>query len=319
MVTGTNEKWLQAGVALTVMYEKAEPNLNWLDYVTLQPEETGSFMYRYNDTSKSGDSKKEKPSQLQIGGLFPEIDMSRGSVTSAALEEKGFAIRMPRTLLRGSGGASELMKAYETAGFWMSEVVNTAIITAVKAGATTSFTKFSPSNTWDSASATPVSDLRAFARDMKTEGYPYSMTDIFAYENNWYELIDYISEIDVNEFKQRSVFGIPQVDNDTVGIPMAGAVHSLMSGMSEGQLLGIDARNPVAELHYYNDPKFSVPSFTYDTFVNGTPTTKTVPNCGFNFSTYEEDDTHDVVVQFWVENKTIVTNALGVLYSSAGI
>lgn len=319
MVSGTNDRWLQPDVALPIMYEKAEPYLNWLDWVTPQKEEESVFLYKYNDTNVLSDTKKETPSLLQIGGLFPEIDMSRGAVTSKAIDSHGFSIRLPRTLIRGRNGAAELTKAYETAGLWMSEVVNTNIITAMKAGATTSFTKYSPDNTWDDANATPVSDMRDFARDMKVEGYPYRMTDIFQYENNWYEMIDYIANIDVNEWKQANVFGIPQVDSDTVSIPMAGLVHSLMSGLSEGQVLGIDAKNPVAETHYYNDPGFSVPSFTYETFVDGNATTKTVPNMGFNFFQYEEDDTHDTIVQFWMEQSTIVTNPLGVLYSSSGI
>ena len=319
MVTGTNERFLQPDLALAMMYEAAEPNLSWVDYVTPVKEDKSVFQYAYNDTNKSGDAKKKKPALMQIGGLFPEIDMSRGSVTSKAIDSHGFSIRLPRTLMRGPSGVNEIKRVYDTAGVWMSEVVNTNIITALKAGATTSFTHFSPSVTWDDAAATPVSDLRDFARDMKVEKYPYRMTDIFQYENNWYELVDYLADIDTNEYKQRNIFGTPSVDTDTVTVPMAGIVHSLMSGMSEGQTLGLDAKNPVGDLHYYNDPKFSVPSFSYDTIVDGNSTMKTVPNMGFNFFQYEEDDTHDIVFQFWNEQATVVTNAKGILYSSSGV
>lgn len=319
MVTGTNERFLQPSVALETMYEAAEPNLSWIEYVTPRKEDKSVFQYAYNDTNKSGDAKKKKPALMQIGGLFPEIDMSRGSINSKAIDSHGFSIRLPRTLMRGPGGANEIKRVYETAGFWMSEVVNTNIITAMKAGATTSFTKYSPGATWDDAAATPISDMRDFARDMKVEKYPYRMTDIFMYENNWYEMVDYLAEIDVNEYKQKSIFGTPSVDTDTVSVPMAGLVHSLMSGISEGQVLGLDGKNPVADLHYYNDPKFSVPQFNYETIVDGNATTKAVPNMGFNFFQYEEDDTHDIVFQFWNEQATVVTNPLGIMYSASGI
>jgi hypothetical protein len=221
--------------------------------------------------------------------------------------------------MRGENGTAELMKAYETAGFWLAEMINTSIINDVKDGANTSTSHYSPANTWDDTEAVPVSDLRDFARDMLTEGKPYRMTDIFLYENNWYELVDYIAEIDVNEYKQRTVFGTPAVDTDIVSVPMAGNVHMLMSGLSEGQVIGLDARNKVCEMHYYNDPAFSVPSFNYSTIQNGTTVTKTVPNFGLNFYQYTEDNSHDTIVQFWTENKTVVTDDEGVLYSSSGI
>lgn len=319
MVTGTNEKYLLPSAALETMYKAAEPHLSWIDYVNTVREEKSVFQYAYNDTNKSGDGKKKKPALMQIGGLFPEIDMSRGSVTSKAIDSHGFSIRLPRTLMRGPTGANEIKRVYDTAGFWMAEVVNTNIITALKAGATTSFTKYSPAALWSAAGAAPISDLRDFARDMKVEKYPYRMTDIFMYENNWYEMVDYLAEIDINEYKQKSIFGTPTVDSDTITVPMAGLVHSLMSGMSEGQVLGLDGKNPVGDLHYYNDPKFSVPTFNYETIVDGKATVKNVPNMGFNYFQYEEDDTHDIVFQFWNEQATVVTNAKGILYSSSGI
>ena len=319
MVTGTNERFLQPSVALETMFEAAEPNLSWIDYVTPFREEKSVFQYAYNDTNKSGDAKKKKPALMQIGGLFPEIDMSRGSISSKAIDSHGFSIRLPRTLMRGPGGANEIKRVYETAGFWMSEVVNTNIITALKAGANTSFSKFSPTVTWDDDNATPISDLRDFARDQKQEKYPYRMTDIFLYENNWYEMVDYLANMDIDEYKQKSIFGTPTVDSDTITVPMAGLVHSLMSGMSEGETIGLDGKNPVADLHYYNDPKFSVPTFNYETIVDGNATMKAVPNMGFNFFQYEEDDTHDIVFQFWNEQATVVTNSKGIMYSSSGV
>lgn len=321
MVSGTNERFLQPDVAITTAYQKMEPYLVWLDYVDPMMEESNAFLYRYDDSNKSEDPMKETAPLHLLGGQFPELDMTRGNVTSAAIKAKGFSIRLPRDLLKGSNSAAEMMRAYNTAGFWLAELINTDIITDMKSGANTSTSNFSPDVTWDDETATPVADLRDFARDMITPGYPYRMTDIFAEEQNWYELIDYLSDIDVNEYKQKNMFGVPTVRTDMVDVPLAGQVHMLMSGIDEGELIGIDGRNPVAEMHYYNDPQYSIPQITYNTVdsASGQERSITVPNYGINFDQYVEPDTKDTIVQFWTENKTVVTHSKGILYSSSGI
>jgi len=90
-----------------------------------------------------------------------------------------------------------------------------------------------------------------------------------------------------------------------------------MSGMTDSYILGLDRNNVAAELHYYNDPAFSVPTFSYETMgATGGSVMKTVPNAGFNFYQYEEDDTHDTILQFWVENKTVVKKSYAISYGT---
>lgn len=316
MVTGTNDRYLKKEVAIPLAYEIMEPSLIWGNFVRKVKEDTNAFLYRYDSTNKSSDSKKKTPPIHLLGGQFPEIDKSRKVTASALIEAQGFSMRLPRNVVREKTGRSEIMEAYETAGFWLAEIVNTNILSAMTTGATTSFTAFSPDATWDDATAAPITDLRHLAQDMDREGYPFRLTDVFLNKAGWYELGDYLTSVDITELKQLKMYGMPEIGKDVISVPMIGDVHKVMSGMTDGYLLGLDRNNPGAELHYYNDPKYAVPTISYKTKVDGKQTRLSVPNMGFNFSQYEEDDTHDTVLQFWVENKTVVKKPLGILYGS---
>lgn len=322
MVSGTVDRYLKSDVALSIIREIAEPYLWSYELVTPVAEERSSFMYLYDDTGMSNDTKKEKPPQHALGAKFPEVDIGRISSGADVIKERGFQMRIPRNVLRDPVlGGTELSRCFNTAGFWFAEIDNTNILTAMKAGANTSFTEFSPANVWSSADASPVTDLLAFKQDMKTEGKPFRLNQVFVDDTNLYELTEHLVTVDVDGFKQQQIMGMPTMGEDYVDIPVVGRVSGVMSGMTEGSVMGVDTRNPVGETHYYNDPAYSVPSFTYKTNdpATGNVITETVPNLGYNFYQYEEDDSHDTVLQFWVSNDTIVKDSYGVLYSSSGI
>jgi hypothetical protein len=313
-VAGTNDRYLRSEVAIPIAYEKMEPNLIWGDIIKNVKEESNAFIYQYDSTGKSSDSKKKTPPPQTIGGKFPELDISRPTVTSGLLDSNGFSIRLTREVIRQAAGRNEIMRAYETAGFWLAEWINNAQITAMTGGATTP--TWTPTTTWDSATATPVEDLRKFKYCMRREGYPYRLTDVYIHVDNYSELEGYLASLDVNAPKQQSVFGMP-ASGDSVYIPIAGAnIHGLDSGITEGYVFGMDRNNPGAETHYYVDPQFSIVRVPYSTIVNGSKVSKSVPNIGIHFSQYTEDDTHDTVMQFWVEQRTVVNRAYALLYDS---
>jgi len=316
MVSGTNDRYLQPDVALPLIYEKMEPNLIWAGMTRQIKDETNAFMYQYDSAGRSGDSKKKTPPKFVVGAELPELDRSRRSTTSALLETNGFAMRIPRNVIRSEAGKSEIMEDYEYAGFWMAEWINTNILASLVAGATASTT--APTTTWDSATATPVSDLIGFESDMDIEGYPFRMTDAFTNKTCWYELVEYLTAIDVTDDKQKTLYGIPQIGKDVIEVPVVGAsVHKVMSGMTDGDILMLDRNNPAAETHYYVDTAFSQATVSYTTVVDRTPQDVTVPNVGIHFYQYEEDNSHDTILQFWVENKTVVTKPLGLLLDQA--
>ncbi len=314
-VSGTNDRYLRSDVALRVAYEKMEPYLVALDFVRPVPESDGKFMYIYNDTSKSGDSKKKQPVGYTQGGAFPEIDFSRPSTAAALMESNGFSVRLPRNVIRQDAGKNEIMRCYENAGFWLAEWLNTKILAAMTSGATTP--TWTPTATWDSTSATPVEDLRLLKYQMRREGYPYRLTDVLVNVDNLSELEAYLTAMDISAVKQERIYGMPGGNGDSIYVPVAGCtVTGLDSGITEGYALACDKGNPACEYHYYVDPKFGTARITYTTMQDGKKTQKTVPNMGVHFKSFEEDDTHDTIMQFWVEGKPVVINAYGLLYDN---
>ena len=319
MVTGTNDRWLQKGVALPLIYEKMEPALMWASgsFIKVIKEDNNTFMYQYDSTGKSSDTKKETPPMHDFPGRFPELDRSRKTTASEILEAHGFSMRIPRAVIRNTSlGAAEIRDCYETAGFWMAEYINTAILSAMTSDATDVSGTWSAATDWSDGAATPVSDLIEFDEIMDREGYPFRFTDGFVLKANWYELKQYLTSVDVTDLKQKTMYGIPEIKKDVIYIPVIDAyIHKVMSGMTHGYLLGLDRNNKGAELHYYNDPDYSMAKVAYKTMVDGVAKTVTVNNIGIHFKQYEEVDTHDTVLQFWYENKAVVTKAYGLAYS----
>lgn len=315
MVSGTNDAYLRSDVAIPIAYKKMEPNLFWLDFVVPKAEESNAFMYQYDSTGKSGDSKKKTPPPYTQGQVFPEIDKSRRTTTAALLESNGFSMRLPREVIRSNKMESEVTECYETLGFWLAEHINTEISSALTSGATTP--TWTPTDWGTPATATPVEDLRLLKYQMRREGYPFRMTDAVVHTTNFGELEGYLTSLDVSATKQEKIYGMPGDRGDSIYIPIAGCtLTGLDSGITEGAILAADRNNPAAELHYYVDPKFGQPKVSYLTMVDGKEQVKTVPNIGMHFSQYEEPDTHDTILQMWVEQKTVVTKPYGLLYDT---
>lgn len=313
MVSGTVERFLQKGVALRMVYEKVEPNLIFTNFVTLMKEESNGFMYSYDSAGMSGDSKKETPPLHAGGAKFPELDISRPSVASALTQENGFAMRIPRDVIKSAAAGDYIQKCYRTAGFWLAEWINTQIGNAITAGATTP--TWTPTAVWSAATATPLEDMRTFKNTMKREGFVFRMTDMFVHNDNLAELEGYLVGSDIPEYRNVAL-NMPISDTMTLPIEGKPQIHGVFSGITEGYVLGVDKNNPGAELHYYNDSKYATPTVSYETIENGRKVSKTVQNLGIHFSQYEEDESHDTMLQFWCDQKTVVTQSYALQYDS---
>lgn len=315
-VEGTLDFYLNQGMALRLLYERAEPFLLWSQFINPIKDDKAAFLYRYDDVGMDNDPKKKKPAHVQLGGDFPEIDMSRPTVTSGLTESRGFSVRIKRQVIRDeAAGVSEVQRAYKFAGFWMARYLNDSILSAITTGATTP--TWTPTATWTDASATPVDDLIRLEEQMDREGYAYSLTDVFVPKASWYALKGYLTSVDVSDLKQRSLYGVPEIKSDQITIPVVGAsVWKVKSGMSSGYILGLDRNNPCAEYHYYVDPKFGTETVQYETVVNGSKQMVTAANLGVHFDTWVEKGSEDTIMKFWVESKTVVTEAYAALYDN---
>lgn len=321
MVSGTLDRYLQKGVALPLMYEKMEPYLQWGNWINSLPSDDQAFTYLYDSTGKSSDSKKETPPKHSFPAKFPELDRSRKNITSGVLQEQGFAIRIPRSVILSTArGKAEIMDSFESAGFWMAEAINTSILTVLLAcdeGA-----PMVNNGVWSGATATPVKDLISLGKTMRREGYPFRFTDGFVDEDNWYELANTVTFYDADHESKDKIFGTVDVSKDTIYIPAAKAtVHLVMSGMTASNLLALDRNNKGAELHYFNDPEYSTATVSYmstDADTNGKSKKVTVPNMGIHFQKIFEEDTHDTLLQFWYNNKAVITKQYG-FYLGSGL
>lgn len=332
MVSGTNDKYLKTPVALGKVYEYMQ---NYLFFVPLvngtgqimggNPiipairENTDAFAYLKDQYNLTNDPKKELPPEWASGAGLPEIDRTRKDSATGILKANGFKLRLPRAVIRNSseGAVVEINDNFETAAYWITELINNKIGTAMVEGANTTTSYFNPPEPWSNPSAaTPLTDLKNLGRDMKSDENVFRMTDVLTNEANFYELTDYLDLVDITDMQRQKIFGIPTVNQDVINVPSVGDVHDFKNAITEGYLLGLDRMHPAAEYHYYIDPEFSQANVSYDAVVNNKPQRVTVRNLGVHYNTYREDDTKDQIMEFWVEQSTIVKKPKGLIYAS---
>ena len=312
---GTTDFFLKQGTALRLLYQRAEPLLFITKFLRPINEPTDAFVYRYDNVGMDADPKKKKPAHAMIGGDFPEIDLSRSTYAAGMVDARGFQIRIKRKTIRNEPkGVSEIQRAYKTAGYWMARFIHDDALAAIKAGATTP--TWTPTSVWSAAGATPFDDLRKFKNTMKREGYEYKMTDVLLHNDNYEELEGYLATVDITDMQRMKIYGVPTVNRQTINIPLVGDITGVLSGMTEGSILGLDRDNPCAELHYYVDPKFGTDKVSYETIQNGVKSMVEADNIGFQFYTYEEQNTNDQILRFSVESKTVVTEAYAAQYDT---
>ena len=320
MVSGTNDRYLQKGVAIRRIYEKLEPNLIWGDFVEgpIQ-EDRASFAYLYDSAGISGDSKKQTAPRHIGGADLPRIDFSMPSTNTALTEAKGFELAIPRKIVRdGITGKAAIDRYYKKASYVLVEQLNTAILAAIRAGAGAA--TGTPTAVWSAATTTPVTDMMDFAMEMDVEGYPYRLTDGFVNKAGFYELKEYLNFYDGTQFIDGRPVG-KMINQDTIYVAAADCtVHKVMSGTTDGEFIGLCNFDRGAEIHTYNDPEFAIEGakISYPTVENGKKVNKTAPNLGIHFYSYMENDTKDTILQFWFENKTVVTQSLA-LQKNTGI
>lgn len=319
VLEGNLDFFLNQGTALRLIYERAEPFLLWSQFVRPVQDDKAAFLYRYDNVGMDSDPKKKKPAHVIVGGDFPEIDMSRPTIGSGLTESRGFQVRIKRNVIRDEPmGISEIQRAYKFAGFWLARYLNDNILAAITAGATTA--SMSPTAIWSAAGATPVDDMIVLESEFDREGYAYAMTDMFVHKTNWYEAKRYLTSVDINDVKQRLMYGVPTIKKDQITIPVVDSdLWKVKSGLSEGSFLCLDRNNPCAELHYYVDSKFGSDKVSYETVIDGQKQMVEAANLGFHFEQIEDPDNHDTKLKFWVESKAVVTEAYAALYKSTGI
>lgn len=321
MVSGTTDRWLTSDVALPTLYRVMEPNLIMYDLIPFTKEKSNVFMYMRDETA-AADPKREIPAPFIDSANLPELDFSRPTMLAETMASRGFSLRLSRQIIRDESKAvPELRRAYERAGRWMATALNAEMLAAFVGGAGCPLSAFNPTVPWSDPNFAPLEDLRHMSEDFDQDGYDYALTDAYVLKPCWDELNGYSFGLDVQGVT-REMYGKPErPSRDTLRIPALELdVHKLKasSGFADGAILGIDADNPAAEFHYYVDEKYGSANVSYPTIENGSRVEKSVPNFGIHFEQIEEKEkpTHDTILRFWYEGRTMVRSPLAIAYGT---
>lgn len=311
-MSGTNARFLNRNVVLSEVFRVMEPNLVFNDLIPFVNSEGQPIVYGKKN-SKSADPKKQKPRLTTPSSKFPEVQITRMTKETALTSAEGLSIRFDKSALTLPAGKDMIMDGLSTLGFWIAEYINTAIYDTMRAEGTNA--GMTPTATWDLPNATPLVDLENFTEGMVREGYPYRCTDVFVESDNFKEAKSFLMASE-RAIEYNAVMGRPMAD--TINLPSGQTLHRMFSGMTHGDLMGLDRRNKThSTLYYNNDSVFGTPDkIKYDTVVNGQTITKTVDNFGINTFVYFENDTHDTVLQVWGEFVPVVKDAFGIIVDS---
>lgn len=296
-LSSPNEQFLVKEYVLGEVFRIMEPQLYFMDFLPQIQSSARSVWYKYEDTSASSDSKKATPRLLTASAAYPKVSISQMQITAGTLNQQGFSIEIDRDAITQVEGIDEITRALERVSYWLAQSVNTKIAADMISQGTALAGNFTPTAVWSAATATPVTDLVNFRAQMRREGYPYRLTDVFVENTNLVELQQYLVSIDAGETKQRAIYGMPS--DDAIEVPAASCtVHGLLSSISEGTILGIDKNHAAGTLYYFIDPEFSQKTVTYQ---NSDGAIKKVPNFGLSYNQFMDPRTHNTVIQLWMD------------------
>lgn len=306
-VSAPNEEFLTKRFVVPKMFEIMNPLLAWTDMFPMVQSTAPVVGYKQETVSDSTDTKKEKPKLKTTSGQWTYVNISQFSLKSAILNKKGFAIKIDQDALDYTEGVDEIMRAFRKVAFWIAEDFNDRISDEITASATALSTDWTPTAEWSDPNATPVADLEDLEDCFIREGYPYRLTDVFTHKTNFKEFKKYLTAMDIGDFKQQNLYGVPNNGNrDSIDVPVVGAtVHRLLSGVAEGSIIAMDRNNPGMTIYYNPSRKYSVMNGNYTTMVNGQKVSKTLAY-GFNYNRYPDQETHEEVIQLWYDNVPVM-------------
>ena len=313
-VSGPNEKFLTKEFVIPKLYEIMNPLLAFVDIFPKVQSTARTIAYKKEKTSDSADTNKQYPRTLTSSSQFTYVTINQMEIKAAVLNKKGFAIKIDQDALDFTEGVDEIQRALRKVGFWLAQDYDNQIAAEITASGTALSTDWTPNAVWsDKDNATPIADLEDLEDVMLREGYPYRLTDVFVHRTNFKELKKYLTSIDISDEKQKEIYGVPTVGLDTMNIPVVGAnIRRLLSGISEGSIIGIDRNNPGMTIFYNNSPRYSTATGAYETMADGKKVRKPY-SLGFNFNRYTDQETHEEVLQFWYDIAPTVIEPYAIL------
>lgn len=237
-----------------VINKKMEQQLDFNGMFPEVPTSALGFTYA-QDTTSAGDDIASgiqgKPSPLAEAEELDEIEMSKIEYKSGILRGFGYQLKFSKKQLREAGVVDEITRGVDQAVFGISKKMNDDRLNAIK-NVSNDVTEVNGATAWSADEANPVSDILSFVKASRVEGYPYQMNNLFVHNDNYFELLDYVQNVDIpwvqSPFKQ----GVQVPDINGVMIH-----NAFNTQISEGDYVGTDSRFPGLTIYKYLDPDHS--------------------------------------------------------------
>jgi hypothetical protein len=311
-MSGPNAQFLRKTFLVSKVFELMDPFLAFTGMFPAVPVDARAVITTKDNYSNSSDPLKVWPARLTESSDWPNVGITPIVQDSAMLQKYGLQMKIGEDLLKTAADRTAIMKQIQRVAFWMAQFFNSNIGTTLVADGTDLSTNWAPtSGTWDGATADPIRDLVTFKRSMRRTDKPFSCTDVYVNTAEYNDLELFLIDVNADAAK-RAQIGSTTVGEDSIYIPaLRGTVHRVDEGIDTGRIVGLDQVNPCGTYYYYNDSRYGSQSISYPVVQEGKKVTKTVPGFGLNTHQYFDDNSHEVITQFWFDGIFVVEEPYG--------
>lgn len=309
------EKYLNKEFIEGQVLNFVDPAIRWLGLLPAVGISSKAIAGRKELYSKKDDPKRRKQRRHIQGAKFAHVTISGMETVNAALYSEGIMAELDRDAIDYETDIDELDRLLQHMGYWLVDYVNTTLLGILtdevyqeQAGDLLYDNKNggSPTPAWSDENAKVVSDLNQFRRDMKQETLPLVLGTVFVDDTNYGEAVDHIINLNASD-SVRQAFGAGNLTDTSMTIPILGnlEVVEVMSGISEGSMLGLARGMSPATLYYT----------TVGRYLSSDERGRKI---GLNVKVGENDD-GNYEIRMWTGFTTLVKYPRAGIYIGAGI
>ena len=250
--------FLQPKLIEGVINKKLESSLSFVNMFPVVPTDATAVTYSEDLVTAGADltsGTMAKPLDMgELSGLS-QIEVSPITQKHGMLRPFGYEFRVSKKDLERGQVIDDLTRGVGRAAYGMKSRINSDVLTILKGAASTNDItepyQDRSGNTWTAWSedgATPISNMLQIEEAMDIEGYDSECNTIYLQSSNYYELMDYTQNIDINWVQN-------PMANTTKQIPQINGVNIIkLKGTGElaaGAYMGMDARPEYAPITIY--------------------------------------------------------------------